>query len=186
MPEGYSRCSEPLFFAVRGACDLEALLAVPRHLVPPPDLHLCGGIRIRPSIRGSSVAQNTADPDGKRRNRRCPLVDFQGSKREASSFFLGMGDQKLAVARSKNPCGPKWVVWGSGNMGTKTCGLPLLFNFEPHPTGTRKNTPPAPRGLDDAPIFWVGWLKEERAPPGDWVEGDHLVGCHDYTCWCDR
>ena len=28
---------------------------------------------------------------------------------------------------------PKWVALVSGNMGTKTCGLPLLANFEPHP-----------------------------------------------------
>ena len=39
----------------------------------------------------------------------------------------------MAVA-TKKPEFPKWVARVSGNMGTKTCGVPLRsFNFEPHP-----------------------------------------------------
>ena len=37
---------------------------------------------------------------------------------------------------------PKWVALVSGNMGTKTCGLPLRsFNFEPHPCHVRGSFP---------------------------------------------
>ena len=28
---------------------------------------------------------------------------------------------------------PKWLALGSGTLETKTCGLPLLFKFEPQP-----------------------------------------------------
>ena len=33
----------------------------------------------------------------------------------------------------------------SGNMGTKTCGLPLSFQFEPHPNGFRCRPPGRPQ-----------------------------------------
>ena len=54
---------------------------------------------------------------------------------------MGQRDSKRAFASSpstfgcgsKNQGTPKWVTLESANMGTKTCGLPLLFNFEPHP-----------------------------------------------------
>ena len=39
----------------------------------------------------------------------------------------------VTVSRSNQKTGiPKWVALVSGNMD-QTCGLPLLFNFEPHP-----------------------------------------------------
>ena len=40
----------------------------------------------------------------------------------------------LSGCGSKNQIIPKWVALESGNMETKTCGLSLLFNFEPHPS----------------------------------------------------
>ena len=36
----------------------------------------------------------------------------------------------MAVAQ-KTGKNPQWVALVSGNMGTKTCGWPLLVNFEP-------------------------------------------------------
>ena len=45
--------------------------------------------------------------------------------------------QPVNRTSSQNGCGSKNQYQNgtlvSGNMGTKTCGLPLLFNFEPHP-----------------------------------------------------
>ena len=39
----------------------------------------------------------------------------------------------MAVATKKQKGTPTWVARSvSGNMGTKTCGLPLQFSFEPH------------------------------------------------------
>ena len=37
------------------------------------------------------------------------------------------------AAKSKNRSSKMAQALGSGNMETKTCGLPLLFDFEPHP-----------------------------------------------------
>ena len=42
-------------------------------------------------------------------------------------------DEDMWLRRIQKAGSPKWVARSvSGNMGTKTCGLPLLVNFEPH------------------------------------------------------
>ena len=53
-----------------------------------------------------------------------------------AGIFQGMiGYRYLAVAQKTGI--PKWVALVSGHMVAKTCGLPLLFNFEPHPFALR-------------------------------------------------
>ena len=52
---------------------------------------------------------------------------FQGSTRASEHSGLRSVAQNTGI--------PKWVTLERGNMGTKTCGLLLLFHFEPHPAG---------------------------------------------------
>ena len=51
-------------------------------------------------------------------------------------FYLGTLGIPIWLWRIQKTGSPKWLALVSGNMGTKTCGWPLLFTFEPHPYNT--------------------------------------------------
>ena len=70
----------------------------------------------------------------------CPCCGFATSPRPRSRPLLRTESDSdvlhLAVANSKNSGIPKWLALVSGNMETKTRGLPLHFHFEPRPFGS--------------------------------------------------
>ena len=88
---------------------------------------------------------------------------------KATNGFWGHGQSEpLSLASKpwlkKKMNSLKWVALVSGNMDFKTCGLPLLFNFEPHPIGMRLKRRKQAAGRE---LQWkIGNLQKPRSESG--------------------